>query len=76
MSKPCNGHPSHSLWNVALWFGNDEGLYSLAKDAMRRRTKDQAARYIMEYLTEVGTTATPDGTRFTRTNVRYALRGL
>jgi len=27
-----NGWKNHATWNVALWIGNDEGLYNLAKD--------------------------------------------
>ena len=77
MAKSYNGHPSHALWNVALWFGNDEGLYELARWAIRRtKTKDAAARQLMETLKDCNMTHTPDGTAYSLTNVRYALRGL
>tara|TARA_B100001167_G_C16692205_1_gene267574 strand:+ start:563 stop:796 length:234 start_codon:yes stop_codon:yes gene_type:complete len=26
-----NGWKNHATWNVALWIGNDEGLYDFAK---------------------------------------------
>ena len=26
-----NGRKNHATWNVALWIGNDEGLYDFAK---------------------------------------------
>jgi hypothetical protein len=40
-----NGHPTWTKWNVSLWLGNDEGLYEMARRAIRRnRTKDDAAR--------------------------------
>ena len=28
-----NGWTNYETWNVALWIGNDEGLYNLAKEA-------------------------------------------
>lgn len=72
-----NGHKTYALWNVALWFGNDEGLYNMARAAIRRcRTKDDAARRVFDELRECGVTATPDGVRYSVSNVRYALRGL
>lgn len=76
--KGYQGHPSWALWNVALWFANDESLYRMALDAIRRcRTKDRAAEYLCGALTETGgPMRTPDGARFTKTAIRYALRGL
>lgn len=31
-----NGWKNRQTWNVALWIGNDEGLYRSAVDFMRR----------------------------------------
>lgn len=31
-----NGYPSWNAWNVSLWINNDEGLYNLCRDAVRR----------------------------------------
>ena len=28
-----NGWTNYETWNVALWIGNDEGLYELAREA-------------------------------------------
>ena len=69
-----NGHPSRRLWNLALWFGNDEGLYRLAVDAVRStRNRDAAVRLVCDSLAEAGLTATPDGYRYSPSGVRYAL---
>lgn len=68
-----NGHPSYAAWNVSLWIGNDESLYQLARECIRRnRTRDQAAREMLAYLPE----RTPDGVPYTLTNVRRAMVGL
>lgn len=72
-SKPYNGHQSRAAWNVSLWINNDEGLYRLALDCIRRRkTKDAAAKELIELLPE----KTPDGVPYTLRSVREALVGL
>lgn len=77
MGKTYNGHPSRASWNVSLWFGNDEGLHNMARNAIRvTRTKDAAAQWVMGELTALGMTHTPDGYAYSRSSVRYALRGL
>ncbi len=69
-----NGHPSRRLWNLALWFGNNEGLYNFARSAIRRsKNRDEAAKRIYEALE--GST-TPDGYKYTLSGIRYAIRGL
>jgi hypothetical protein len=69
-----NGHRSWNAWNVALWINNDEGLYSLALDCIRRtKNRGEAAR---RFLREVGDTKTPDGAEYNITCIREALRGL
>ena len=76
-SKPYNGHKNWNHWNVALWIGNDEGLYQLAKEALSAcDTKREAAEYFMEALQEYRLDHTPDGAKFTKTTVLAALRGL
>ena len=49
-----NGWANWETWNVALWLGNDESLYKLA-----RRFVDY--KDLANYLVESGTTSTPDG---------------
>lgn len=64
------GHKNRNHWNVALWIGNDEGLYNLAREAIRRsKTKNNAAHYMLECLPE----KTPDGVPYTFSSVRAAL---
>lgn len=72
-----NGHKSWAYWNVALWIGNDEGLYNLARWWIRRcRTKDEAARNIVEDLASLGITKTPDGANYSISAVRAGITGL
>ena len=68
-----NGHKNYNAWNVSLWIGNDENIYRLALDCIRRYPpRDIAARELLALLPE----KTPDGVPYTLTNVRLALRGL
>ena len=68
-----NGHRSWNAWNVSLWIGNDEGLYNLALDCIKRsKTKNHAARMMLIDLPD----ETPDGAKYNFTCVREALIGL
>ena len=50
-----NGWTNYQTWNVALWLGNDEGLYEMA-----RHWADHGYKSLSHMLIEF-TPATPDG---------------
>ena len=71
-----NGHKNYNFWNVSLWLDNDEGLYSLKRRWLRKcRNRDEAARFIIEALSDMGLTHTPDGAPYSFSAVRAALKG-
>ena len=51
-----NGWTNYETWNVALWIGNDEGLYNIAREC---GSYLDFVSYISEFMTQ-----TPDGVRF------------
>lgn len=72
--KTYNGHKNWQYWNVALWIGNDEGLYNLARDCRRQgHNLSQAAEL---FLQSVGTEQTPDGAKWTKSAVSAAIQDL
>lgn len=77
MKKQYNGHEGWRAWNVALWIANDEGLYRQAK--LYRNTKStivKAAEAMFEFLTSAGITETPDGAKYSKHNLKLAMRDL
>lgn len=74
-AKTYNGHPNRAQWNVSLWINNDEGLYNMARDAVRtnRGAKMRAAEEMLEQLNDAGITHTPDGVKYTKTSIRHAM---
>lgn len=48
------GWKNWETWNVALWFGNDEGLYNAVRDHHRRFDAGDAEEFVWDLL--------PDGT--------------
>lgn len=76
--KPYNGHHCWNCWNVALWIGNDEGLYLEAK---RLIDKAKATKRTMTWAANVlirnySLTTTPDGAKYNTRAVTSALKGL
>lgn len=77
-----NGHRNWNHWNVALWIGNDEGLYNLARECITQNmsrvhsNRDKAAADFVAIMAEHGKTHTPDGAPYTKTSVRAAMVGL
>ena len=72
MGKEYNGHKNWNQWNVALWIGNDEGLYFHAVELCKRYDRNKAARILKYELPE----KTPDGARYSLTAIRAALVGI
>ena len=72
-----NGHKNWNHWNVSLWINNDEGLYRMAREAIRRAPNLDAAASQMHYdLHHSGNSVTPDGARYTKTAIRAAMVGM
>lgn len=65
------GHKNYNAWNVALYLFNEEPLYrEMVRTVGEAETLDDAARRLMRVLPP----ETPDGVKYTKTNVRLALQ--
>ena len=83
------GHRSWNAWNVALWISNEEPLYRLAMESLKKACKgdctlesltieaiaNRATSYFLRWAVCLGD-RTPDGAVYNRTCVREALIGL
>ena len=62
-----NGWKNWATWNVALWLGNDETLYKMARRFVNYKD-------IAQELVDCGIAATPDGASYTDPDLdTYAL---
>lgn len=75
-AREYNGHESWNAWNVALWIGNDEGLYRAAVEALHSTHTVRHATNVWFGMTGLQDTKTPDGAKFSARSVGLALMGL
>lgn len=75
-AREYNGHRSWNAWNVALWIGNDEGLYRAAVEALNSTHTLKHATNVFFGLTGLEGCKTPDGGTFNPTATKRALAGL
>lgn len=59
-----NGWTNYETWNVALWIGNDEVLYNMARGC------DSYQDFLNRYLADENA-ETPDGVMFNDVNVNH-----
>ena len=58
-----NGWTNYETWNVALWIGNDEGLYQMARE-WRHHGYKSLSHMLIEF-----SPATPDGVKWDDDNL-------
>jgi hypothetical protein len=56
-----NGWKNYETWNVALWIGNDEGLYHLARECAERNKRTPYRDFVDALSDSKVATKTPDG---------------
>ena len=55
-----NGWKNYETWNVALWLGNDEGLYRTAKDFADQCEGRLSGKTAQWFVYEIMPNGTPD----------------
>lgn len=71
--RPYNGHPNWQLWNVTLWISGDEQFYFYVISLIEQHGVKRATELLSE---ELRGQSTPDGARYTKASVGYALSSL
>ena len=75
--KAFNGYKNWNHWNVSLWLHNDEVLYHLMVKSIKfGADRDHAIGKLLESLSSVGITHTPDGAPYSKSAIRSAMVGL
>ena len=63
-----NGWKNYETWNVALWIGNDEGLYALAREVA---AMDGGYKDFVERLRGFDVTETQDSVAWNDSGLDY-----
>lgn len=56
-----NGWKNRATWNVALWIGNDEGIYRNMVDSFGKQEWDQSPQSVKRWADMIFGDSTPDG---------------
>lgn len=72
--KTFNGHRSWNAWNVSLWINNDESLYRIAMDCLKR-ANNKAGHAAYYFMRNFAGAKTPDGGVYNRLSVKLCLQG-
>ena len=69
-----NGHKNWNHWNVSLWLNNDQVLYHLMVKSINYSVdRADAISGLLERLSNVGITHTPDGAPYSKSAIRSAM---
>ena len=66
-----NGWTNRQTWNVALWIGNDEGLYHRAREFAAAHPNPGVYRKFATMLVDSGNLKTKDGVRWNDSELNH-----